>query len=140
MGERQGGRRVAGAVILVIGVLLLTGCSVERPAYQPVYDREIGLRTPEAPAEPELRTDDTSDEAEIQFRAAFVFYRQGKWGYAAAAFQEVLEYDDDRHDARFYLAASLALAGREAEAMPLLEELLETAYAGRARSLQAPGL
>jgi uncharacterized membrane protein len=140
LGERQGGRRVAGAVILVIGVLLLTGCTVERPVYQPVYDREIGLRTPVAPAEPELRTDDTSDEAEIQFRAAFVFYRKAKWHYAAAAFQEVLEYDDDRHDARFYLAASLALAGRDTEAMPLLEELLETPYAGRARALLAPVL
>ena len=141
LGERQGGRRLAGAVIMVIGVLLLTGCSpAERPVYQPVYDREIGLRTPAAPPALELRTDDTNDEAEIQFRAAFVFYRQAKWHYAAAAFGEVLEYDDDRHDARYYQAASLVLAGREGEAMPLLEELLETPYAARARALLAPVL
>lgn len=137
LGERQPGRRLIGAAIMVLGVLCLTGCSAERPAYRPVFDRWVDLRVAVAPVTPELRDDDTNDEAEIQYRAAFVFYRKGRWAFAIPAFAEVLEYDDYRHDARFYLAACLVLAERDAEAVPVLEELLETPFEMRARPLLA---
>ncbi len=137
LGERQPGRRLIGAAIMVLGVLFLTGCSVERPNFRPVYDRHLDLRITTPPPPPELHSGETEDEAEIQFRAAFAFYRRGRWDYAIPAFTEVLEYDDNRHDARLYLAASLLLAGRDAEAEPLLEELLETPYEMAARPLYA---
>ncbi|MBI2689035.1 MAG: EamA family transporter [Acidobacteria bacterium] len=137
LGERQGRRRIIGAAIMLLGVLCLTGCSVERPVYTPVYDRLLDLRVASPLPEPELTTGDTSDEAEIQYRAAFVFYRQKRWDYAAAAFSETVDYDDTRYDARLYWAACLVLAGRDAEAVDLLDELLETPYAPSARALYA---
>jgi cytochrome c-type biogenesis protein CcmH/NrfG len=84
-----------------------------------------------------LRNDETDDEAEIQFRAAFVFYQKGRWDYAVPAFAEVVDYDDDRIDARFYWAASLVMSDRDAEAAQILEELLETPFEMRARPLLA---
>ena len=137
LGERQGGRRLAGAIIMVLGVLCLTGCSVERPSYQPKFDRLLDLRVAVPPPAPVLSNEDTSDEAEIQFRAAFVFYRRARWEYAIPAFAEVVDYDDNRHDARLYWAASLVLADRDAEAVEPLEELLETPYEMAARPLLA---
>lgn len=137
LGERQATRRIIGAVIMVIGVLCLTGCSVERPVYQPVYDRALTLRDIAPPPPPAMIDEPTNDEAEIQYRAAFVFYKKGRWNYAVPAFNEVLEYDDSRHDARFYLAASLVLAGRYDEAVPVLDELLETPFEMPARGIYA---
>ena len=137
LGERQGGRRLAGAIIMVLGVLCLTGCSADRPVYQPSYDRLLDLRIAIPPLPPELPAIDTEDEAEIQFRAAFVFYRKGRWDYAIPAFAEAVDYDDNRQDARFYWAACLVLANRDAEAVEPLEELLETPYEMRARPLLA---
>ena len=137
LGERQPGRRLIGAAIIVLGVLCLTGCAAERPPYPRAPDRLADLRVAFAPAPPELRADDTADEAEIQFRAAFVFYRRGQWNYAVPAFAEVVDYDDGRYDARFYLAASLVMAERNQEALPVLEELLETPFQMRARGLLA---
>jgi len=137
LGEKQGGRRLAGAIVMVLGVLCLAGCSTERPVFTPQVDRTVGLRSVTPPSVPAIRTGDTEDEAEIQFRAAFHFYRAKRWGYAVPAFAEVLEYDDDRHDARFYLAACLVLDGRDAEAVEHLDELLETPFAIPARNLYA---
>jgi thioredoxin-like negative regulator of GroEL len=116
---------------------MVTSCAGERPEFQPVYDRFVPLREAVPPAAPETASGDTDDEAEIQFRAAAVFYRQGRWAYAIPAFAETVDYDDDRHDARFYWAACLVLTGRDAEAQPLLEELLETRYEMDARPLLA---
>ncbi|MBM3753824.1 MAG: hypothetical protein FJW38_07565 [Acidobacteria bacterium] len=58
----------------IIPLLLLASCSVERPVFQPTYDRLAGLKYFAPPAMPDLASEDTDDEAEIQFRAAFVFY------------------------------------------------------------------
>ena len=41
------------------------------------------------PPAPALSSEDTTDEAEIQFRAAFLFYRRARWEYAVPAFAEV---------------------------------------------------
>lgn len=125
------------APILVVAVLFFTGCAVEPPLRQSSFDRFADLRAAVAPSAPELRNGDTDDEAEIQYRAAFVFYRRSRWDHAIPAFAEVLEYDDDRDDARFYLAVSLVMADRNGEALPLLEELLETPYEMPARPLLA---
>lgn len=130
-------RRRAAAVITILGALLLAACTPDPPLHSPSIDRFADLRAAVPPPPPVLGAGDTDDEAEIQFRAAFVFYRNRRWEYAAAAFREVLEYDDDRHDARFYLAASLVLADRNEEAVPILEELLETPYEMPARPLLA---
>ena len=138
LGERQPGRRLAGAVIMVLGVLCLTGCSEERPRYPPAFvDRLADLRVAVPPAPPALRTEETGDEAEIQFRAAFVFYRRRQWDYAVPAFAEVVDYDDDRDDARLYWAASLVMGERDEEALAVLEELMETPYEMQARALLA---
>jgi drug/metabolite transporter (DMT)-like permease len=137
LGERQGGRRLAGAVIMVLGVLCLTGCSVERPAFRPTYDRWVDLKMAVPPPVPEFPEGEVSNEAEIQFRAAFVFYKKGRWDYAVPAFAEAVDYDDNRQDARLYWAASLVMAGFNEEAVPLLDELLETPYEMRARGLYA---
>src|SRR6185295_2852910 len=88
LGEAQGRRRIIGATIMVLGVLCLTGCSVERPVYTPVYDRLLDLRIATPLPEPAFEPGEITDEAEIQYRAAFVFYRQKRWSYAAAAFSE----------------------------------------------------
>jgi tetratricopeptide (TPR) repeat protein len=116
---------------------VLTGCIENRPDFKPKFDRFVTLREAVAPAAPVVGTGDTDDEAEIQYRAAVVFYRQGRWEYAIPAFAETVDYDDDRHDARFYWAACLVLTGRDAEAQPLLEELLETPLEMDARPLLA---
>jgi len=137
LGERQAARRIVGAAIMVLGVLCLTGCSVDRPVYQPVYDRLVTLRDIPPPPVPQLSDELTNDEAEIQYRAAFVFYKRGRWNYAIPAFNEVLEYDDSRHDARFYMAACLVLAGRDEEAVPVLDELLETPFEMPVRGIYA---
>ena len=137
LGQRQPKRRLIGAAIMVLGVLCLTGCATERPLYPRAPDRLADLRVAFAPSPPELRTDDTPDEAEIQFRAAFLFYRRGQWNYAVPAFAEAVDYDDARDDARFYWAASLVMAERNEEALPVLEELLETPFEMRARGLLA---
>jgi len=115
----------------------LAGCAAERPPYPPGADRFADLRVAVAPPAPATRSDETEDEAEIQFRAAIVFYRRGQWNYAVPAFAEVVDYDDDRDDARYYWAASLVLANRNEEALPVLEELLETAFEMPARALLA---
>ena len=109
-------------------MLLLAACSVERPVFQPAYDRLAGLKYFSPPARPELAVEDTEDEAEIQFRAAFVFYDSARWAYAAAAFEEALDYNEDRHDIRFYLASALLLANRDIEAALQCEELFDTPY------------
>lgn len=137
LGERQAARHPIRAAILVLGMLCLTGCAAQRPPYPPPADRLADLRVAFAPSPPELRADDTEDEAEIQFRAAFRFYRRRQWDYAVPAFAEVVDYDDARHDARYYWAAALVMAERNAEALPLLEELLETPLEMRARALLA---
>jgi drug/metabolite transporter (DMT)-like permease len=138
LGEKQGGRRLLGAAIMVAGVLCLTGCGTPAgPEYRTRYVRGIELTVVTPPPMPELRADETDDEAEIQYRAAFVFYKRGRWEYAVPAFQEALDYDDDRQDARYYLAVSLLMAGRETEALEHLEELLETPFEMRARPLLA---
>ncbi len=138
LGERQPGRRLVGAVIMVLGVLCLTGCSAERPLYPPaVKDRFVDLRVAVPPAAPVLRTDETDDEAEIQYRAAFVFYRRGQFHYAVPAFAEVVDYDDDRDDARLYWAAALVMTEQNGAAAMVLEELLETPYQMQARGLLA---
>jgi len=138
LGERQPGRRLAGALIMVLGVLCLAGCSGDRPHYPPPRpDRFTDLRVAFPPPVPQLRTDETDDEAEIQFRAAFDFYRRRQWNYAVPAFAEVVDYDDNREDARYYWASSLVMAERDWEALPLLEELFETSYEMPARALLA---
>ena len=108
--------------------------------YQPVHDRFADLKHFPPPAKPDLAVDDTDDEAEIQFRAAFVFYDTARWTYAAAAFEEALDYNEDRHDIRFYLASSLLLANRDIEAALQCEELFDTPYEMRARALLARAL
>lgn len=124
----------------IIPLLLLASCSVERPVFQPTYDRLAGLKYFAPPAMPDLASEDTDDEAEIQFRAAFVFYDTARWSYAAAAFEEALDYDEDRHDIRFFLASSLLLANRDIEAALQCEELFDTPYEMRARALLARAL
>lgn len=137
LGERQQGRRLIGAIIMVLGVLCLTGCSAERPPLPRAPDRLADLRAAVPPAPPALGTEETADEAEIQYRAAFVFYKKGRWDYAVPAFAEVVDYDDNRDDARYYWAASLVMAERNMEAQTMLEELLETPYEMPARALLA---
>lgn len=124
----------------IFPLLLLAACSVDRPVFQPTYDRLADLKYFPPPAKPELAADDTEDEAEIQFRAAFVFYDTARWSYAAAAFEEALDYNEDRHDIRFYLASSLLLANRDIEAALQCEELIDTPYENRARALLARAL
>ncbi|HEU0119965.1 MAG TPA: EamA family transporter [Bryobacteraceae bacterium] len=136
LGEQQGRRRLAGALVMVAGVLFLTGCSAERPAFQPKYERGIDLRVAVPPALPAAPAGE-GDEAEIQFRAAQSFYRAGRWNFAIPALSEALDHDDDRQDIRYYLAAALVMAGRDADAAVLLDELLETPWASRARALYA---
>jgi len=137
LGERQAGRRIIGAVIMVLGVLCLTGCSDERPPMPPARDRLTDLRTVLPPPPPVLDAGDTGDEAEIQFRAAFAFYNKGRWDYAVPAFAEAVDYDDKRNDARYYWAVSLAMADRNWEAQTVLEELIDTPYEMPARALLA---
>ncbi len=124
----------------IVLLLLLASCSVERPVFQPPYDRFADLKYFPPPAKPVLSTDDTEDEAEIQFRTAFVFYDTARWAYAAAAFEEALDYNEDRHDIRFFLASSLLLANRDIEAALQCEELIDTPYENRARPLLARAL
>lgn len=124
----------------IIPLLLLASCSVERPVFQPASDRFADLKHFPPPAKPALTPDDTEDEAEIQFRAAFVFYDTARWAYAAAAFEEALDYNEDRHDIRFFLASSLLLANRDIEAALQCEELFDTPYEMRARPLLARAL
>lgn len=108
--------------------------------YQPPYDRFADLKHFPPPAKPDLASSDTEDEAEIQFRAAFVFYDTARWSYAAAAFEEALDYNEDRHDIRFFLAASLLLANRDIESALQCEELFDTPYEMRARAILARAL
>lgn len=119
-------------------VCLLLACGEERPAYRVRMDPLADLKQmPTAPV-PEVSAADTDDEAEIQFRAGIVFYKTRRWQYAAAAFAEALDYNEDRHDIRYLLAASLLLATRDEEAVEHLEELLDTPFETRARRMLAP--
>jgi tetratricopeptide (TPR) repeat protein len=124
----------------LILVALLTGCATERPVFHPRLDRFADLKHFPPPEIPALDADDTEDEAEIQFRAAFAFYRTARWDFAAAAFKEALDYNEDRHDIRYFLASSLLLASRELEAVVQLEELLDTPLAPAARPVLARAL
>ena len=130
-------KSAARAALVVLAALGLAGCSAERPPYPPAADRFADLRVALAPPAPAPRSDETEDEAEIQFRAAFVFYRRGQWDYAVPAFAEVVDYDDARDDARYYWAAALVMADRNEEALPVLRDLLETAFEMPARALLA---
>jgi tetratricopeptide (TPR) repeat protein len=105
-----------------------------------VYVRGIDLAIANPPPPPDFDLDETSDEAEIQFRAAFSFYRSSRWNYAATAFAEAFDYDEGRDDIRFYLAASLLMAGRDQSAISHLEALLEGGYETRVRPLLAVAL
>lgn len=136
-GRRTPRQPLTGVCVLAFSLVLLAGCTPQPPPYPPPVDRLLSLRVAIPPVAPEPRTEDTGDEAEIQFRAALVFYRKKNWEYAIPAFAEAVDYDDDRQDARFYWAASLVLAGRNAEAVPLLEELLETPFEMQVRPLLA---
>ncbi|MBM3796567.1 MAG: hypothetical protein FJW31_21475 [Acidobacteria bacterium] len=89
---------------------------------------------------PAFSSGETEDEAEIQFRAAFVFYDKQRWPYAATALAEALDYDEDRHDIRYYLVVALLLANRDEEAAHHAEELMETPFEMRARPLLARAL
>ena len=130
-------KSAARAALVVLTALGLAGCSAERPPYPPPSDRFADLRVAVVPPAPAPQGDETEDEAEIQFRAAFVFYRRGQWDYAVPAFAEVVDYDDARDDARYYWAAALVMADRNEEALPVLRELLETDFEMPARALLA---
>jgi tetratricopeptide (TPR) repeat protein len=129
--------RLVMVCLLAAGVSLLTGCGEEPPDYRPTYLRGVDLAVAFCPEAPSPLTGETKDEAEIQYRAAFQFYRRGKWNYAAVAFGEALDYDPRREDARFFMAVSLVMAGKNAEAKEALESLFDTEYEARAKGLLA---
>lgn len=66
-----------------------------------------------------------------------MFYRKGRWDYAAQAFAEAVDYDGNRDDARYYWAVSLVMSERNDAALPVLLELLETPFEMPARALLA---
>jgi tetratricopeptide (TPR) repeat protein len=119
---------------------VLAGCAVERPDFQLKVDRYADLKHVTPPPRPEFAPAETDDEAEIQFRAAFVFYNKERWSYAATAFEEALDYNADRHDIRMFLIYSLLLAKRDEEAAHHANELVDTPYEMRARPLLARAL
>ncbi|WP_435578132.1 hypothetical protein [Gilvibacter sp.] len=64
---------------------------------------------------------------------AFVFYENGEFEQAAASFKQLLE-DQDDINLKFYRAMALLNAGDTQQALPLLEQLSETAFEFQAES------
>lgn len=141
LGGYTGGLRAPIASLNLALLACLAACST--PALEveaPAADSFRELKWFQPPPLPELAATDTDDEAEIQFRAAYPFYRGGRWRYAAAALAEALDYDERRDDIRYFLICALLKNDRGAEIPEHVEELAGSPYEAKARHVAAIAL